>query len=104
VQTLALAYRSGAAWNETGFADPAFDALLDAALAIPGAAERTAVMAQLQARLQASGVIIQPFWRAAYAHAAPRLRGYALHPSFEQHLDRFWLDPAAPPPAAAPPP
>lgn len=104
VQTLALAYRSGAAWNETGFADPDFDALLDAALAIPGAAERVPIMAQLQARLRDSGVIIQPYWRAAYAHAAPRLRGYALHPSFEVHLDRLWLAAAEPDPAPAAPP
>jgi peptide/nickel transport system substrate-binding protein len=105
VQTLALAYRSGAAWNETGFADASFDAMLDAALAIPGSQERIPLMAQLQARLREAAVIIQPYWRAAFTHAAPRLRGYALHPSFEQHLDRLWLAdaPAPPPPPGAQP-
>jgi peptide/nickel transport system substrate-binding protein len=96
VQTLALAYRSASAWNETGFADPEFDALLDEALATPLAEARRPVMARLQTRLRDSGVIVQPYWRAAFAHAGPRLRGFAIHPSFEQHLDRLWLDDATP--------
>ncbi|TVQ55214.1 MAG: ABC transporter substrate-binding protein [Rhodobacteraceae bacterium] len=92
VQSLALAYRSGAAWNETGFSDPEFDALLDAALATPDADERRVLMARLQRILRDSGVIVQPYWRAIFAHAAPRVRGFRMHPAFEQHYEQVWLD------------
>jgi peptide/nickel transport system substrate-binding protein len=94
VQTLALAYRSGGAWNETGFADPGFDALLDRALATPDPVRRRALMAGLQTLLRDSGAIVQPYWRRIFAHAAPRLRGFAVHPSFEQRFERVWLDDA----------
>ncbi|MGF1660045.1 MAG: ABC transporter substrate-binding protein [Rubrimonas sp.] len=87
VQTLALAYRSGAAWNETGFSDPAFDALLDAALGEPDPERRIAPVRELQRILQDSGAIIQPYWRSAMAHAAPHVRGFRLHPAQELHLE-----------------
>ena len=35
VQVLALAYKSGGPWNESGYASPEFDALLEKALATP---------------------------------------------------------------------
>jgi peptide/nickel transport system substrate-binding protein len=91
VQVLALAYRSGAAWNETAFSDPEFDARLEQALASPSVDERRQVMADLQRILQDSGVIVQPYWRSIFCHTAPRVRGYALHPTFEQHLEGVWL-------------
>jgi peptide/nickel transport system substrate-binding protein len=91
VQNLALAYRSGAAWNETGFADPVFDALLDRALATPAPAARRVAMAALQRRLRESGVIVQPYWRRIFAHGAPRVRGFRMHPAFEQHFEGVWL-------------
>jgi ABC-type dipeptide transport system, periplasmic component len=91
VQALALAYRSGAAWNETGFSDPEFDATLDAALAAPDTAERAALTETLERILQNSGVIIQPYWRKTFAHSTPRVRGFAMHQSFEQHLHGVWL-------------
>lgn len=94
VQVLALAYRSGAAWNETGYSDPAFDAALDEALATPDPIARRVPMATLQTLLRDSGVIIQPYWRETHVHAAPRVRGFTLHPALEQHLEGVWLDDA----------
>lgn len=91
VQVLALAYRSGGAWNETGYADPAFDAALDEALSIFDADARRAVMVRLQTMLRDSGVIIQPFWRKMYLHHTPELRGYERHQAREMHLERAWL-------------
>ena len=88
VQSLALAYRSTSAWNETGFADPAFDADLNAALAEPDAIARQAIMARLQQRLVDEGVIIQPYWRKLFRHAKPGILGAGMHPMFE-------IDPAA---------
>jgi peptide/nickel transport system substrate-binding protein len=92
VQVLALAYRSGAQWNETGFSDPEFDELLDKALATPDVSERREIMQKLQAILQDSGVIIQPFWRKIYRSHTANVRDYDMHQAFEQHLEKVWLD------------
>ena len=91
VQVLALAYRSGEAWNETGFTDTEFDTTLSRALATPSAEDRRPIMAVLERILQDSGVIIQPYWRSIFAHASARVRGYDLHQAFEQHLWDVWL-------------
>lgn len=92
VQVLALAYRTGAAWNESGFSDPAFDEGLARALATPSTEERRQIMAEIQKILQDSGVIIQSYWQALYNHSAPHVRGYAKHPTHEMHLEKVWLD------------
>lgn len=93
IQCLALAYRSGSAWNESGFANAEFDALIDQALSIPAATDRRAVMARLQAIMQAEAVLIQPYWRHLCAHHVPALRGAALHPTQEHHHADWWLAP-----------
>lgn len=91
VQTLMLAYRTGSPWNESGFSDPRFDALLDAATAIADADERRVLMAEIQQILQDSGVLIQPYWRTVYCHMRETVRGYEVHPAYELHLDGVWL-------------
>jgi peptide/nickel transport system substrate-binding protein len=78
-QTLALAYRSGAAWNESGFANADFDALLAKANGIPDADTRRGVMAELQAMLVEEAVIIQPYWRNIYRHAKPGFIGWQVN-------------------------
>ena len=83
VQVLALAYRTGAAWNETGFANDEFDAMLDRAMAIADAEERSELMADIERLLQDEGVIIQPYWRSIYRHHIPGLIGAEMHPTFE---------------------
>jgi peptide/nickel transport system substrate-binding protein len=82
VQILALAYKSGAAWNEFGFANAGFDALLAEASAIADAEARRAVMGKLQAILIEEGVTIQPYWRALYRHSAPGILGAEQHVSY----------------------
>lgn len=86
VQVLALAYRSGEAWNETAFANAEFDALLSEALAIADADRRREVMAKLQKIMQDEGVIIQPYWRSIYRHHKPNVVGAEMHPTFEIHV------------------
>lgn len=86
VQALSLAYRSGAVWNETGYANPEFDALLDQAMALSDAAQRRAVMAKIETMLRDDGVIIQPYWRTLYNHHNGRLANATRHPSDEIHL------------------
>ena len=91
VQNLALAYRTGEAWNETGFSDPQFDLMINAALAIPDPFRRRLLMADIQRRLQDAGIIIQPYWRPIFAHAAARVRDYAAHPLTELWLNDVWV-------------
>ncbi len=86
VQVLNLAYRSGAAWNETGFANPDFDALLDQAMSLADPDRRRPVMRRIETILRDQGVIIQPYWRALYNHHNGRLVNAEKHPANEIHL------------------
>ncbi|MEM1313673.1 MAG: ABC transporter substrate-binding protein [Pseudomonadota bacterium] len=91
VQILALAYRSGEAWNETAMNNPEFDAKLAEALSIADADKRREVMKDLQAILQDEGVIIQPFWRSLFTHHTDKVVGLRMHPTFEHHHDLWSL-------------
>ena len=92
VQVLALAYRSGEAWNESAYANPEFDALLNKALKIADADKRREVMKDAQRILQESGIIIQPYWRKLYRHTSEKVKDFKMHQTFEVHLDKVWLD------------
>jgi peptide/nickel transport system substrate-binding protein len=92
VQTYLIGYRTGAPWNETGFSDPRFDELLDQALALPDPDNRRELMREMEQILQDSGVIIQPYWRSIFRHMTPDVRGLAMHPTFEIHLEDTWLE------------
>ena len=83
VQVLALAYRTGEAWNEAGFANAEFDALLKEAMSIADADARREVMAKIQKIMQDEGVIIQPYWQSLYRHYKEGIVGAEMHPSFE---------------------
>ncbi|MFC3326103.1 ABC transporter substrate-binding protein [Mesorhizobium cantuariense] len=95
VQTLVLAYRSGAAWNETGWSNPEFDKILDSAVTVPDPQKRQALMQDIETLLQDSGVIIQPYWTSLFSHSTKKVRGYSAHPTSEIELSKVWLDPAA---------
>jgi peptide/nickel transport system substrate-binding protein len=92
VQVLALAYRTGEAWNETAYSNPEFDEKLSAALAVADAEKRKGMMKDIEFILQSSGVIIQPFWRALYRHHADYVRGLFMHQTFELQMEEVWLD------------
>jgi peptide/nickel transport system substrate-binding protein len=86
VQVLALAFRSGEPWNETAFANPEFDAVLQEAMALPDADARRDLSERLQRIMQDEGVVIQPYWRSTYRHARPELLNAEQHPTFEIHV------------------
>jgi peptide/nickel transport system substrate-binding protein len=92
VQVYMLAYRSGVPWNESAFSDARFDELLDQAIAIPDPDERRVLMAEMQQILQASGAMIQPYWRTQFRHMTAEVQGLVTHPALEAHLERVWLD------------
>ena len=83
VQIWALAYRTGEAWNEFGYSNPEFDALLERALATADIEARRTLMAEGQAMIQNDGVTIQPYWRSLYNHTKEGLEGGSHHISFE---------------------
>lgn len=89
VQIWALAYRSGEAWNEFGWANPEFDALLAEALSIADVEKRRAVMAKGEAMIQDEGITIQPYWRSLYNHTKEGLLGAEHHIGFEYHPARM---------------
>ena len=79
VQVLGLAYRSGVKWNEAAFNNAEFDALLDQAVAIADAGERSKVMAKIEQIMVDEGVTIQPYWRSLYRQSKPELHGAEMH-------------------------
>ncbi len=85
VQIWALAYRSGEAWNEFGWANSEFDAILEEALSIADADKRREVVARGEKLIQDEGVTIQPYWRSVYRHFREGLVGTDMHISFEHH-------------------
>jgi peptide/nickel transport system substrate-binding protein len=89
---LALAYKSGVPWNESGYSDPEFDALLEKALATPDTEARRAIMAEVEKTLRNSGVIIQPYWRSVYRTYRTGVHGCEQHQALEQHLDQAWIE------------
>jgi len=94
IQTVALAYRSGESWNESGYSNPDLDALIDKALTMPDPDERRTVMKDIQQHIQDSGIIIQPYWRRVYNHSVEAVKNHRIHPSFEVDFGKVWLDEA----------
>lgn len=92
VQVLALAYKSGEAWNESAFSDAEFDAALEQALATPDPDARRAIMEKVEQILQDSGTLIQPYWRSVFRHHAPHVRNLTAHQGREFHFEDVWLD------------
>jgi len=94
VQILALGYRTGEAWNESAYSDPAFDEKLKEALSIADPAKRRDVMKDLEMILQESGVIIQPFWQKLFSHTSEKVKNYGVHQTFQMDLQQVWLEQA----------
>ncbi|MDR7125295.1 ABC transporter substrate-binding protein [Pseudotabrizicola sp. 4114] len=90
VQNMSLAYTSTGSWNETGMANPEFDAAMTKALSLADADARREVMVTLETILQDEGYIIQPFWRSLYRHARDGVN-IDMHPSFEHHHYKWSL-------------
>jgi len=91
IQTYALAYQTGTAWNETGYSNPDFDRLVEQANSIADADKRREIMKQLEEILQSSGIIVQPYWRKLFCHMNPKLMGYQMHQAYEQDFSQAWL-------------
>lgn len=91
VQVLSLGYRTGVPWNETNYANPEFDALLDQAEATLDVEARRDIVRELQQMMQDDAIIINPLWLEIYTASTDRLEGFAYHISREQHFNETYL-------------
>ena len=78
-QVWGLAYRSGEAWNEFGWENAEFDALLSEANSIADADKRREVAGKMQAIVAEEGVTIQPYFRSLYRHTDGSIKGADMH-------------------------
>ncbi|NIA67197.1 ABC transporter substrate-binding protein [Pelagibius litoralis] len=88
---LALAYRSGVPWNESGYSSEAFDKALNEAESILDVEERRKSMATVEKILQDDAVMVQPFFRSVYTAATENVNGYSTHPTRYHQFNSVWL-------------
>ncbi len=90
-QVLGLAYRSGEAWNEFGWSNPEFDALLAEANSIADADKRREVMGKIQAIVIEEGVTVQPYWRSIQRHHQDNLVGVDMHIAYLPQIYKWGI-------------
>ncbi len=88
---LNLAYRTGVPWNETGYANPDFDAALDKANSLINIEQRREAMKDVQKILQDDAIIIQPVWRPAFFVARDYVKGLVPNASRLHHFEKVTL-------------
>ena len=81
VMTLGLAYRTGGAFNESGYSNPEFDRLLGEAEGTLNVDRRREIIGRLEAIMQEDGPIVQPVWRTVQTGYDKRVLGFRMHPS-----------------------
>ena len=91
IQVLTHAYRTGAPWNESSYANEAFDSLLDEAGAILDPVARRGAMEKVEKTLQGDAVMVQAPWRPALSAANKRVQDLYAHAASEQHFNFVWL-------------
>jgi peptide/nickel transport system substrate-binding protein len=91
VMTLDLAYRSGAAWNESGFSDPAFDKALDQAMALVDPKKRAVPTGTCEKILQDACVMVQPFWHDKMTVVASKVQNFRAHPADYYKMHEVWM-------------
>lgn len=91
VMTLKLAYRGGAAWNESNYNNPEFDKALDKALGILDPELRRVEMQKVEQILQDDAVIAQPLWRSVFSAASTKVHNYRVHPTLAHFYKDVWI-------------
>ncbi len=90
-QVWGLAYRSGEAWNEFGWANDEFDSLLAEANSIADADARRVVAGKCQALIAEEGVTIQPYFQSIYRHTNGNVVGGDMHIAFLPQVYKWGL-------------
>ncbi len=89
---LSLAYRSGVPWNETAYANPAFDAALTDAESQIDVDDRKTKMATVQSILQGDAIMVQPVWLPKFFLAHQKVRNLEAHPTQYHQFNKVWID------------
>lgn len=89
---LALAYRSGAAWNESHWSNAEFDKLITEAEGYLDLAKRKEVIAKIEKLMLEEGPIVIPLWRAVFNFSDKKIKGYKIHPSIYIEVKDMWIE------------
>lgn len=89
---LSLGYRSGVPWNETAYANDAFDKALTEAESVVDAKERSQKMQSVQKILQDDAVMVQPVWTPKFFLANNKVKGLTAHPTQYHQFNQVWID------------
>jgi peptide/nickel transport system substrate-binding protein len=90
--TMGLCLRPGAAWNETRYADPTFEALLSEVNGLIDVGARRKVYAKMQARLREDGPFADPLFMYALAGQSPKVKGFVPTAFRYGTFTETWLD------------
>ncbi|HXH02482.1 MAG TPA: ABC transporter substrate-binding protein [Candidatus Competibacteraceae bacterium] len=91
VMALALGYKSGVPWNETGYSNPQFDQALAKAESILDVEERRKQMAVVEKILQDDAVMVQPFFQSVLSAHTAKVKGYQTHPTLYHQFNQVWI-------------
>jgi peptide/nickel transport system substrate-binding protein len=91
---LGLAYRTGVAWNESGYANPKFDELITKAEGILDVEKRKVVMKEIEELMDEDGPIALPLWRAIFLPFDKRLKGFVPHPTEYYFAEEWYFEDA----------
>ncbi len=92
IMCLALAYRTGVPWNESGFSNAEFDKVLDLAESTADVEKRRGHVKRLQEILQNDGPLVQPLFRKVFTYCDKRMKGFTMHPTQYIECNEIWLD------------
>jgi peptide/nickel transport system substrate-binding protein len=81
VMVLGLAYRTGVPWNESSYANPAFDAALNDAESTLDVEKRRVKMEKVEKILQDDAVLVQPFFRSVFTAVRDNVVNLQNHPT-----------------------
>lgn len=91
ITTLGQAYRSGVPWNESGYANPEFDAALAEAEATLDVEKRRAKMEKVEKILQDDAVMVQPFFRSVFTAIRDNVVGFEIRPDLNHRFHKVSL-------------
>jgi peptide/nickel transport system substrate-binding protein len=89
---LGLAYRTGAAWNESKWSNAEFDKLITEAEGYLDVAKRKAVIEKIGKIMLDDGPVVVPLWRAVFNYTDKKIKGYKIHPSIYIEAKEMWID------------
>ena len=92
---LALAYKSGVAWNETHWSNEDFDRLLEEASGTLDVNDRKEIMCEIQTLMKEEAPVAIPRWGAFLWGHTTRVKNFRGSPQDTTILDEVWLDDAA---------